>query len=70
MITPHVAYIDPSVVSYAASAIAGVVIGVGAVAAVFFRKAKKKVKNALNIEDNTKKQVEEAVVVVDDDDDE
>ena len=51
-------YIDPSVMTYAIQAIAGIVIAVGAVAAVFIRKAKKKVSNKLGIDENRNKEVE------------
>ena len=52
------AYIDPSVTTYAVQAIAGVVIAVGAFAAVYFRKAKNKVSEKLGIDENAKKEVE------------
>ncbi len=51
-------YIDPSVMTYMIQAIAGIVIAVGAVAAVFIRKAKKKVSNKLGIDENRNKEVE------------
>ena len=60
----NLAYIDPSVMTYSIQAIAGVAIAIGAVAAVFWRKAKKKVSDKLGIENNTKKEVEEEIVVV------
>ena len=41
------AYIDPSVMTYTIQAIAGVVIAVGAVAGIYWRKAKKKVNEKL-----------------------
>ena len=40
--SPVVLYIDPSVVTYLIQAVAGVVIAVGAVVGIYFRKAKKK----------------------------
>ncbi len=52
------AYIDPSVTTYAVQAIAGVAIAVGAFAAVYLRKAKKKVNEKLGIDENAKKEVE------------
>ena len=58
------AYIDPSVMTYSIQAIAGVAIAIGAVVAVFWRKAKKKVSDKLGLENNTKKEVEEEIVVV------
>ena len=60
----NLAYIDPSVMTYSIQAIAGVAIAIGAVAAVFWRKAKKKVSDKLGLENNTKKEVEEEIVVV------
>lgn len=61
------AYIDPSVMTYSVQAIAGVAIAIGAVAAVFWRKAKKKVSDKLGIENNTKKEVEEEISVIEED---
>lgn len=58
------AYLDPSVMTYAIQAIAGVVIAVGAVAGVYWRKARKKVNDKLGIDENAKKEVEEDIVEV------
>ena len=60
----NLAYIDPSVMTYSIQAIAGVAIAIGAVVAVFWRKAKKKVSDKLGLENNTKKEVEEEIGVV------
>ncbi len=57
-------YIDPSVMTYVIQAIAGVVIAGGAVAAFLFHKAKKKVSEKLNIDENRNKQVESDEIVV------
>ena len=59
------AYIDPSVVSYAAQAIAGIVIAAGAVFFVWWRKVKKKVSKKLGIDENAGKEVEEDIVISD-----
>jgi len=56
------AYIDPSVMTYAVQIIAGVLVAVGAVAGVMWRKAKKKVQDKLGIDENAKKEVEEDIV--------
>ncbi len=61
----HLAYIDPSVMTYSIQAIAGVAIAIGAVATVFWRRAKKKVSDKLGLENNTKKEVEEDILIVD-----
>jgi len=66
MFTFNTLYIDPSVMTYSIQAIAGIVIAIGAVAAVFWRRAKKKVSEKLGIENNMKKEVEEEIVIVDD----
>lgn len=58
------AYIDPSVTTYVVQAIAGVVIAVGAVIGIVWRKAAKKAKKVLNIDDNAKKEVEDDVVEI------
>lgn len=52
------AYIDPSVMTYVIQVIAGVVIAVGAVAGIIWRKAKKKVNEKLGIDENKNKEVE------------
>ena len=51
-------YIDPSVTTYVIQAVAAVVIACGAVVSVLWRKAKKKVNKALNIDENRNKEVE------------
>lgn len=64
MLNPITAYIDPSVMTYAIQAVAGVVIAVGAVAALLWRKAKKKVSNALHLEEKSVKETEEEVQLI------
>ena len=51
-------YIDPSVMTYAIQAGAGIVIAVGAFVGLYFRKAKKKVNQKLNLDENKHKEVE------------
>ena len=58
------AYIDPSVMSYAIQAIAGVVIAVGAVAGIYWRRARKKINKSLNIDENRNKEVESDDIIV------
>lgn len=58
-------YIDPSVMTYTIQAIAGVVIAVGAVVGIRIRKAKKKLAEKLNIDENKNKEVEGDDIVVD-----
>ena len=62
------AYIDPSVMSYLIQAIAGVVIAVGAAVGIYFRKAKKKINEKLNIDENRNKEVESDDIVLTTDD--
>lgn len=57
-------YIDPSVMTYTIQAIAGVVIAVGAVIGIRIRKAKKKLAEKLNIDENKNKEVEGDDIVV------
>ena len=59
--TAH-AYLDPSVMTYTIQVVAGVVVAVGAVAGIYWRKAKKKVQDSLGMDENAKKTVEEDVV--------
>lgn len=58
------AYLDPSVMTYTVQIVAGVVVAVGAVVGVYWRKAKKKVQDKMGIDENTKKTVEEDVVEI------
>ena len=58
------AYIDPSVMTYVIQAVAGIVIAGGAVAGVYFRKAKKKVNEKLGIDENKNKEVESDEITV------
>lgn len=64
--TPAFAYIDPSVMTYAIQAVAGIVIAVGAAAGIYFRKAKKKVQDKLGIDENVGKEVESDEIVIND----
>ena len=59
------AYIDPSVMSYTVQAIAGVVIACGVVFGVVWRRVKRGVKQALNIDENAGKEVESELSVKD-----
>lgn len=52
------AYIDPSVTTYIIQAVAGIVVAVGAVVAVYFRRAKKKINDKFGIDENRNKEVE------------
>ena len=52
------AYIDPSVMTYLIQVVAGIVVAVGAVVGIYFRKAKKKVSEKLGIDENQNKEVE------------
>ncbi len=54
-------YIDPSVTTFIIEAVVGIVIAGGAVVSVAFRKAKKKINKALNIDENSKKEVEDEI---------
>lgn len=58
------AYIDPSVMTYMIQVIAGVVVAVGAVAGIYFRKAKKKVSEKLGIDENQNKEVESDDILI------
>lgn len=61
------AYLDPSTTTYIIQAVAGVAIAIGAFVAVYWRKAKKKVQDALHIDENAKKTMEDEIVITDDD---
>ena len=51
-------YIDPSVMTYAIQAGAGILIAVGAFVGLYFRKAKRKVNKKLGIDENKNKEIE------------
>lgn len=57
-------YIDPSVMTYAIQAIAGIVIAVGAFIGIYFRKAKKKINDKMGIDENRNKEVESDDIIV------
>ena len=61
------AYIDPSVMTYVIQAVAGIVVAVGAVVGIYGRKAKKKVNEALGVDENKNKEVESDDIVVEND---
>lgn len=62
------AYLDPSVMTYTVQVVAGVVVAVGAVAGVYWRRAKKKVQDKLGIDENANKEVEADIEIEEDDD--
>ena len=62
--TTAFAYLDPSVMTYAIQVVAGVVVAVGAVIGIYWRRAKKKVQDKLGIDENAHKEVEEDVVEI------
>mgnify|MGYP000446209954 FL=1 len=68
LVVPAYAYLDPSVMTYAIQIIAGIVVAVGAVVGILWRKAKKKVSDKLGIDENAKKEIEDDIVVTDTDD--
>ncbi len=61
------AYLDPSVMTYTIQVVAGIVVAVGAVVGIYWRKAKKKVQDKLGIDENAKKEVEDDVVEIQED---
>lgn len=61
------AYIDPSSVSILVTSISAVVIGLGAVFFVWWRKVKRKVSKTFGIDENANKEVEEDVEFDDED---
>ena len=57
-------YIDPSVMTYAIQAIAGVVIAIGAAVGIYWRKAKKKMNEKLGIDEDRNKEVESDEIII------
>lgn len=66
---PACAYLDPSVMTYTIQIVAGIVVAVGAVVGIYWRKAKKKVSDKLGIDENAKKEVEDDIVEIKNGDD-
>jgi len=60
------AYIDPSVTTYLVQAIAGVAIAVGAVFTLYWRKARKKIREKVGVGEGAKQEVEAEVEVFSD----
>lgn len=60
---PQFCYLDPSAVTVAVSSISGIVIAVGAAAAIWWTKAKKKAAEKLHLDPNAHKEVEDDLVV-------
>lgn len=58
------AYIDPSVLTYVIQAVAGVIVAIGAVAGIYWRKIKKKINNKLGVDENRNKEVESDEIIV------
>lgn len=56
------AYIDPSATTYLIQAVAGIAIAAGSVAVIFWRRAKKKLKDKMGIDLDQNKETEEDVV--------
>lgn len=59
---PIIAYIDPGVTTYLIQAVAGVVVAVGAVAGIYWRKAKKKVQDKLGLEETKERESDDIIV--------
>ena len=64
IVSPVAAYVDPSVMTYAIQAIAGVVIVVGVSVGVIWRRFKRKAAKVLHIDENAGKEIEADVVAV------
>ena len=52
------AYVDPSVMTYAIQAVAGIAIAIGAFVGIYFRKIKKNVAKKMGLDENKNKEVE------------
>ena len=58
------AYIDPSVMTYAIQAIAGIAIAIAAAIGMYWRSAKRKISKKLGVDENKNKEVEADEIVV------
>lgn len=59
-------YIDPSVLTYAIQAVAGIAIAIGAAVGIYCRRAKKKLSDKLGIDENRNKEVESDEIIIKD----
>ena len=59
-------YIDPSVLTYAIQAVAGIAIAIGAAVGIYFRRAKKKLSHKLGSDENRNKEVESDEIIIKD----
>jgi len=57
------AYVDPSVMSYTLQALTGVIVALGVVAGVVWRKVKKGTNKVLKRDENANKEKDEAIVL-------
>ncbi len=58
------AYIDPSVMTYAIQAVAGIVIALGAALGVYFRRARRKISEKMHIEESKNKEFESDDIII------
>lgn len=63
ILNPTALYLDPAATSILLTSITGVVIAISATAVILWRKAKKKVAEALHIDENANKEVEEEIII-------
>lgn len=56
------AYIDPSVMTYVIQAVSGVIIAVGAVVAIYWRRAKKKAQDKLGIKETKEEESDDIII--------
>lgn len=61
------AYIDPSVMTYAIQAIAGIAIVIATAFGIYFRKIKKKINKKFEIDENKNKEVETDDIIMNQD---
>ena len=59
-------YIDPSTIPYIIQAVSGVAIAVGAAVGIHIRRAKKKLAEKMNIDENKNQEVEDDDIIVTD----
>ena len=62
------AYIDPSVMTYALQAVAGIIIAVGAALGIYFRKIKRNINKKLGVDENRNKEVETDEIIIKEED--
>lgn len=62
--TTSFAYIDPSVMTYVIQVVTGILVAVGAIIGIYWRRVKRNAMKKLGIDENVKKVVEDDIIEI------